>query len=69
MVYSSGSTTAMNEDRTNFFPETNFDRFVVDQFRHLNKRVTQLERKINNAQQQRENSSFVEYSMDSSESK
>ncbi|KOM41119.1 hypothetical protein LR48_Vigan04g131700 [Vigna angularis] len=29
MVQSSGSTPALNEDRTNFVPETNFERFVL----------------------------------------
>ncbi|KOM52233.1 hypothetical protein LR48_Vigan09g089200 [Vigna angularis] len=32
-VYSSGSTCAVNDDRRNFVPETNFERYVVDQFR------------------------------------
>ncbi|KOM49566.1 hypothetical protein LR48_Vigan08g039300 [Vigna angularis] len=30
MVQTSGSTPALNEDRSNFVPETNFERFVVE---------------------------------------
>ncbi|KOM48407.1 hypothetical protein LR48_Vigan07g211100 [Vigna angularis] len=36
LSYSSGSTPAANAERTNFFPETNFERFVAEQFRTLN---------------------------------
>ncbi|KOM26557.1 hypothetical protein LR48_Vigan293s000800 [Vigna angularis] len=68
LVYSSGSTPVVNEDHTNFFPETNFERFVVDQFRNLNERVTKLERKIENARQQRRDEPSDKDSMDSSES-
>lgn len=39
LVYSSGSTLATTEDHTNFFPETNFERFVADRFRNLNERT------------------------------
>ncbi|KOM28761.1 hypothetical protein LR48_Vigan583s001200 [Vigna angularis] len=35
---------------TNFLPETIFERFVADQFKNLNERVTNLERKLDNAQ-------------------
>ncbi|KOM37427.1 hypothetical protein LR48_Vigan03g080900 [Vigna angularis] len=45
-VQSSGSTPALNEDRTNFFPETNFEQFVVEQFGYTNERITRLEGKI-----------------------
>ncbi|KOM34548.1 hypothetical protein LR48_Vigan02g069800 [Vigna angularis] len=38
IVQSSGSTLAVNEDRTNFFPETNFERFVVEKLRDSNRR-------------------------------
>ncbi|WVY90932.1 hypothetical protein V8G54_036446 [Vigna mungo] len=36
LTYSSGSTPATNEERTNFFLETNFQRFAVEQFKILN---------------------------------
>ncbi|KOM26333.1 hypothetical protein LR48_Vigan252s004500 [Vigna angularis] len=48
-VNSSGSTLAVNEERTNFFPETNFERFATDQFRILIEKVNQLERKFGDA--------------------
>ncbi|KOM48240.1 hypothetical protein LR48_Vigan07g194400 [Vigna angularis] len=35
MVHSSGSTPTLNEDRTNFVPETNFERFVVEKLKRL----------------------------------
>ncbi|KOM55221.1 hypothetical protein LR48_Vigan10g111300 [Vigna angularis] len=50
MVQSSGSIATLNEDRTNFFPKTNFERFVVEQFRYTNERITRLEGKIDNQQ-------------------
>ncbi|KOM52112.1 hypothetical protein LR48_Vigan09g077100 [Vigna angularis] len=35
MVESFGSTPALNADRNNFIPETNFERFVVEKLRRL----------------------------------
>ncbi|KOM55793.1 hypothetical protein LR48_Vigan10g168500 [Vigna angularis] len=67
-VNSSGSTPIVNEERTNFFPETNFERFAVDQFRILIEKVNQLERKFDDAQPKRESSSSHEDSMKTSES-
>ncbi|KOM48205.1 hypothetical protein LR48_Vigan07g190900 [Vigna angularis] len=68
LVHSSGSSPAVNEDRTNFLPKTNFERFVVNQFRNLIERVTNLERKLDNAQHKRENVSFDKDSKNSSDS-
>ncbi|KOM51890.1 hypothetical protein LR48_Vigan09g054900 [Vigna angularis] len=42
MVQSSGSTLALNEDRTNFIPETNFERFVVEKLRRLKQKIDAL---------------------------
>ncbi|KOM47504.1 hypothetical protein LR48_Vigan07g120800 [Vigna angularis] len=48
-VYSSGSTLAANEERTNFFPETNFETFAIDQFRTLNDKFNHLQRAFDQA--------------------
>ncbi|KOM37506.1 hypothetical protein LR48_Vigan03g088800 [Vigna angularis] len=45
LVQSSGSTPTFNEDHTNFIPETNFERFVVEQFKNISKRLMKLEKK------------------------
>ncbi|KOM42983.1 hypothetical protein LR48_Vigan05g058700 [Vigna angularis] len=66
LVYSSGSNCVMNEDKKNFVPETNFERYMVDQFRCLNERVDQWERRYDATQQQREESSSDEESMETS---
>ncbi|KOM31354.1 hypothetical protein LR48_Vigan01g090900 [Vigna angularis] len=57
LVHSSASTPAQNEERTNYFLEINFERFVAEQFKHLNEIVTGIEGKIDNLQQQRVNNS------------
>ncbi|KOM49570.1 hypothetical protein LR48_Vigan08g039700 [Vigna angularis] len=64
----SGSTYAMNDDRRSFVPETNFERYVVDQFRCLNEKVDQWERKYDEAQQRREDNTSDEDTMKTSNS-
>ncbi|KOM57652.1 hypothetical protein LR48_Vigan11g068500 [Vigna angularis] len=68
LVYSSGSTSAANEDCTNFFPEINFESVAADQFRILIEKVNQLEIKFDDALQQRESNSSDENSMETSKS-
>ncbi|KOM41077.1 hypothetical protein LR48_Vigan04g127500 [Vigna angularis] len=47
MVQSSGSIPALNEDCTNFVPETNFERFVVEKLRRLEQKIDALHEKKN----------------------
>ncbi|KOM55812.1 hypothetical protein LR48_Vigan10g170400 [Vigna angularis] len=47
MVQSSRSTPALNEDNTNFVPETNFERFVVEKLRRLEQNIDTLHEKKN----------------------
>ncbi|KOM34687.1 hypothetical protein LR48_Vigan02g083700 [Vigna angularis] len=47
MVQSSGGTPALNEDRTNFVPETNFERFVIEKLRRLEQKIHTLHEKKN----------------------
>ncbi|KOM34565.1 hypothetical protein LR48_Vigan02g071500 [Vigna angularis] len=67
LVHSSRSTPAQNEERTNYFLETNFERFVAEQFKHLNERVTKIEGKIYNLHQQRVNNSSEGFEESSNE--
>ncbi|WVY90938.1 hypothetical protein V8G54_036452 [Vigna mungo] len=46
MVASSGSSPALNEDRTSFIPRTNFESFVVEQFKKGAERDMMLEKKV-----------------------
>ncbi|WVZ15208.1 hypothetical protein V8G54_012774 [Vigna mungo] len=46
MVACSGSLPALNEDRTSFIPGTNFERFVVEQFKKGVERDMMLEKKV-----------------------
>ncbi|KOM25612.1 hypothetical protein LR48_Vigan125s000200 [Vigna angularis] len=62
MVQSSGSTLAFNEDRTNVFPETNFERFVVEKLRRLEQKIDPLHQKKN-----KNDSPFEDSSEESSE--
>ncbi|KOM51849.1 hypothetical protein LR48_Vigan09g050800 [Vigna angularis] len=39
IVASSRSSPTLNKDRTNFIPETNFERFVIEQFSRLELKV------------------------------
>ncbi|KOM55258.1 hypothetical protein LR48_Vigan10g115000 [Vigna angularis] len=57
MVQSSGSTPALNEDRTNFIPETNFERFVVEKLRRLEQKIDALHEKKNKNDSPTEDSS------------
>ncbi|KOM56218.1 hypothetical protein LR48_Vigan10g211000 [Vigna angularis] len=47
MDASSGSSPALNGDHNNFIPETKFERFVVEQFSRLEKKVDGLYQKKN----------------------
>ncbi|KOM47934.1 hypothetical protein LR48_Vigan07g163800 [Vigna angularis] len=60
MVQSFGSTPALNEDRTNFVPETNFERFVVEKLKRLEQKIDTLHEKKN------KNDSPTEYSSEES---
>ncbi|KOM48173.1 hypothetical protein LR48_Vigan07g187700 [Vigna angularis] len=57
MVESSGSTPALNEDRTNFVPETNFERFVLEKLRRLEQKIDALHEKKNKNDSPTEDSS------------
>ncbi|KOM26376.1 hypothetical protein LR48_Vigan257s001700 [Vigna angularis] len=57
MVQSSGSTPALNEDHTNFVPETNFERFVVEKLRRLEQKINALHEKKNKNDSPTEDSS------------
>ncbi|KOM51847.1 hypothetical protein LR48_Vigan09g050600 [Vigna angularis] len=63
-----GSTLAANEERTNFFLETNFERFATAQFRTLNDKFNHLERRFDQAQQRKEDNSSKKDSMETSDS-
>ncbi|KAG2409353.1 uncharacterized protein HKW66_Vig0000180 [Vigna angularis] len=57
VLQSSGSTHALNEDRTNFVPETNFERFVVEKLRRLEQKIDALHEKKNKNDSPTEDSS------------
>ncbi|KOM31696.1 hypothetical protein LR48_Vigan01g125100 [Vigna angularis] len=57
MVQSSGSTHALNEDRTNFVSETNFERFIVEKLRRLEQKIDALHEKKNKNDSPTEDSS------------
>ncbi|KOM43426.1 hypothetical protein LR48_Vigan05g103000 [Vigna angularis] len=67
MVQSSGSTSALNEDRTNFVPETNFERFVVEKLRRLEQKIDALQEKKNKNDSLTEDSSEESSEEDSME--
>ncbi|KOM47754.1 hypothetical protein LR48_Vigan07g145800 [Vigna angularis] len=67
MVQSSGSTPALNEDRTNFIPETNFERFVVEKLRRLEQKIHALHQKKNKNDSPTEDSSEESSEEDSME--
>ncbi|KOM40599.1 hypothetical protein LR48_Vigan04g079700 [Vigna angularis] len=67
MVQSSGSTLALNEDRTNFVPETNFERFVVEKLRRLEQKIDALHEKKNKNDSPTEDSSEESSEEDSME--
>ncbi|KOM57893.1 hypothetical protein LR48_Vigan11g092600 [Vigna angularis] len=67
MVQSSGSTPALNEDRTNFIPETNFKRFVVEKLKRLEQKTNALSEKKNKNDSPTEDSSEESSEEDSME--
>ncbi|KAG2394638.1 Beta-glucuronosyltransferase GlcAT14A [Vigna angularis] len=67
MVQSSGSTPTLNEDRTNFVPETNFERFVVEKLRRIEQRIDTLHEKKNKNDSPTEDSSEESSEEDSME--
>ncbi|KOM43484.1 hypothetical protein LR48_Vigan05g108800 [Vigna angularis] len=67
MVQSSGSTPALNEDRTNFVPETNFEIFVVEKLRKLEQKIDALHEKKNKNDSPTEDSSEESSEEDSME--
>ncbi|KOM57484.1 hypothetical protein LR48_Vigan11g051700 [Vigna angularis] len=67
MVQSSGSTLALNEDLTNFVPETNFERFVVEKLRKLEHKIDALHEKKNKNDSPTEDSSEESSKEDSME--
>ncbi|KOM54835.1 hypothetical protein LR48_Vigan10g072700 [Vigna angularis] len=67
MVQSSGSTLALNEDRTNFVPETNFERFVVEKLKRLEQKIDALHEKKNKNDYPTEDSSEESSEEDSME--
>ncbi|KOM54841.1 hypothetical protein LR48_Vigan10g073300 [Vigna angularis] len=67
MVQSSGGTPALNDDRTNFVPETNFERFVVEKLRRLEQKIDTLHKKKNKNDSPTEDSSEESSEEDSME--
>ncbi|KOM26360.1 hypothetical protein LR48_Vigan257s000100 [Vigna angularis] len=67
MVQSSGSTPALNEDYTNFVPETKFERFVVEKLRRLEQKIDALHEKKNKNDSPTEDSSEESSEEDSME--
>ncbi|KOM27165.1 hypothetical protein LR48_Vigan404s001600 [Vigna angularis] len=67
MVQRFGSKPALNEDRTNFVPETNFERFVVEKLRRLEQKIDALHEKKNKNDYPTEDSSEESSEEDSME--
>ncbi|KOM25194.1 hypothetical protein LR48_Vigan53s000900 [Vigna angularis] len=67
MVQSSRSTPALNEDRTNFVPETNFEIFVIEKLKRLKQKIDALHEKKNKNDSPTEDSSEESSEEDSME--
>ncbi|KOM43543.1 hypothetical protein LR48_Vigan05g114700 [Vigna angularis] len=67
MVQSSRSTPALNEDRTNFVSETNFERFAVEKLKRLEQKIDTLHEKKNKNDSPTEDSSEESSEEDSME--
>ncbi|KOM31376.1 hypothetical protein LR48_Vigan01g093100 [Vigna angularis] len=68
LSYSSGSNLATKAECTYFTPETNFERFAAEQFRILNEKFNNFERRFNEAQQRKEDNNSDEDTMKTSDS-